>query len=339
MATLVNRKFDELSKTGNNGYSLPDPILTKIQLLCSEIGYVDDRQNTYVNQYNANVVTHVKKDPTISGGGGGGGIPSASGGGGGDSMPRKKIGGSGDWKAKPAFNVTKFAALDNSQILINEIRSDMNKITEKNVDSKLETMHTNIDEIIDSTDGDQDDLKEKMDKLFDVVFNASVTNKLPAIYARVFETIAAKQSNLAEEFIQVKLDNYLKSMDGIVDVSERNYDEFCEFTAKNAARKNISALFCEIAKRGSIAALPFERIDILFESLLSKVIEDIEHKPKQKGADEITENIVVIFVNLGKLLNASKYMDRLRTLATYKNGEKPGLSSRAKFKFADLVGM
>lgn len=332
MATLVNRKFDELSKTGNNGYSLPDPILAKIKMLCSEIGYVDDRQNTYVNQYNANVVTHVKKDAAS-----GGGVGVASG----DSTPRlpgKKMG-SGDWKAKPTFNVTKFAALDNSQILINEIRSDMNKITEKNVDSKLETMHANIDEIIDSTDGDQDDLKEKMDKLFDVVFNASVTNKLPAIYARVFETIAAKQSTLAEEFIQAKLDNYLKSMEGIVDVSERNYDEFCEFTAKNAARKNISALFCEIAKRGSIAALPLERIDILFESLLSKVIADIEDKPKQKGADEITENIVVIFVNLGKLLDTSKYMDRLRTLATYKNGEKPGLSSRAKFKFADLVGM
>jgi hypothetical protein len=332
MATLVNRKFDELSKTGNNGYSLPDPILTKIKMLCSEIGYVDDRQNTYVNQYNANVVTHVKKDTA----GLASGVAS-----GGDSTPRlpgKKIGG-GDWKAKPTFNVTKFAALDNSQILINEIRSDMNKITEKNVDSKLETMHTNIDEIIDSTDGDQDDLKEKMDKLFDVVFNASVTNKLPAIYARVFETIAAKQSTLAEEFIQAKLDNYLKSMEGIVDVSERNYDEFCEFTAKNVARKNISALFCEIAKRGSIAALPLDRIDTLFESLLSKVITDIEDKSKQKGADEITENIVVIFVNLGKLLNASKYMDRLRTLATYKSGEKPGLSSRAKFKFADLVGM
>jgi hypothetical protein len=326
MATLVNRKFDELSKTGNNGYSLPDPILTKIKMLCSEIGYVDDRQNTYVNQYNANVITHVKKDIA----------PNSSV----DSVrpPGKKMGG-GDWKAKPTFNVTKFAALDNSQILINEIRSDMNKITEKNVDSKLETMHTNIDEIIDSTDGDQDDLKEKMDKLFDVVFNASITNKLPAIYARVFETIAAKQSILAEEFIQAKLDNYLNSMDGIVDVSERNYDEFCEFTAKNAARKNISALFCEIAKRGSIAALPLERIDVLFESLLSKVIADIEDKTKQKGADEITENIVVIFVNLGKLLDASKYMDRLRTVATYKNGEKPGLSSRAKFKFADLVGM
>lgn len=336
MATLVNRKFDELSKTGNNGYSLPDPILTKIKMLCSEIGYVDDRQNTYVNQYNANVVTHVKKDAANSGSigipSGGGGLANA------DSAPRKKMGG-GDWKAKPTFNVTKFAALDNSQILINEIRSDMNKITEKNVDSKLETMHANIDEIIDSTDGDQDDLKEKMDKLFDVVFNASVTNKLPAIYARVFETIAAKQSTLAEEFIQAKLDNYLKSMEGIVDVSERNYDEFCEFTAKNAARKNISALFCEIAKRGSIAALPLDRIDVLFESLLSKVIADIEDKPKQKGADEITENIVVIFVNLGKLLDTSKYMDRLRTLATYKNGEKPGLSSRAKFKFADLVGM
>lgn len=102
MATLVNRKFDELSKTGNNGYSLPDPILAKIKMLCSEIGYVDDRQNTYVNQYNANVVTHIKKDVAAAGADSTNSV----------KPPGKKIGG-GDWKAKPTFNVTKFASLDN----------------------------------------------------------------------------------------------------------------------------------------------------------------------------------------------------------------------------------
>ena len=56
MATLINKKFDDLAKTGNNGYSLSEEVMSKIKTMCAEIGYVDDRQNTYVNQYNANVV-------------------------------------------------------------------------------------------------------------------------------------------------------------------------------------------------------------------------------------------------------------------------------------------
>lgn len=323
MATLINKKFDDLAKTGNNGYSLSEDVMSKIKTLCAEIGYADDRQNTYVNQYNANVVISPPRASDADGA----------------FKPRPKKKTDTDWKTKSGFSVTKFAALDNSQILINEMRSEINKITEKNVDTKIENILKNLEEIVDSTDGDADDLKEKMDKLFNVIFNASITNKLPETYAKAFEAIAQTQLVLANEFIELKMSEYVDSMSGIVDVSEQNYDEFCEFTAKNAARKNTSSLICEISKRGSIAALPFERIDALFESLLAKVITQINDKSKQKEVDEITENIVVIFKNLGKLMDASKYMDRFKTIATYKNGEKPGLTSRAKFKYADLVGM
>ena len=55
MATLVTKKFEELTNTGNNGYSLPIQVLATIRSLCEEIGCSDDTQNTYVNQYNANV--------------------------------------------------------------------------------------------------------------------------------------------------------------------------------------------------------------------------------------------------------------------------------------------
>lgn len=319
MATLINKKFDDLAKTGNNDYSLSEDVMSKIQTMCAEIGYADDRQNTYINQYNAMPPRTADADGSFK------------------PRPKKKT--DAEWKTKSGFSVTKFAALDNSQILINEMRSEINKITEKNVDSKIENILKNLEEIVDSTDGDADDLKEKMDKLFAVIFNASITNKLPETYSRVFGAIAQTQLTLANEFIELKMEEYINSMTGIVDVSEQNYDEFCEFTKTNAARKNTSSLICEISKRGTIAALPFERIETLFESLLMKVVNNMNDKSKQKEVDEITENIVVIFKNLGKLMDARKYMDRFKTIATYKNGDKPGLTSRAKFKYADLVGM
>ena len=142
-----------------------------------------------------------------------------------------------------------------------------------------------------------------------------------------------------QEFMDNKLNNHNDSMTGIVDVSEANYDEFCEFTLKNTNRKNASALFCEIAKANAIPSITIEHMDTLFDRLLEQVICNIETKSKQKEVDETTENLVVMFASLGKHMDKSKYVDRFKTISGYKTGEKPGLSSRAKFKYMDLIKM
>ena len=333
MATLVNKKFDELVSTGNNGYVLPSQVLATIKTLCDEIGCSDDTQNTYVNQYNAHVTTSVSSVASVA-----------------KSKPKEYDGranfnkqqarkNGAEWKNKSGFQVTKFSMVDNSQALIDGIRSNMNKLSDKNIDAKLEELKTNIDEIVDTTDDDENDLREKITKMFDVTFNASVTNKLPAIYAKVYGVIYEKQPILIEEFMNDKIKKYTESMDGIVDVSEENYDEFCEFTLRNTNRKNASSLFCEIAKTGVVPSITIERMDTLFENLLDQVIVKIDTKSKQKEVDEMTENMVIIFTSLGKHLDKSKYIDRLKMIAGYKTGEKQGLSSRAKFKYMDLIGM
>lgn len=329
MATLVTKKFEELTNTGNNGYSLPIQVLATIRNLCEEIGCSDDTQNTYVNQYNASVGasvsnTHAKPKEYD-------GRANFN-----KQQARKNA---ADWKAKNGFQVTKFSMVDNSQALIDGIRSNMNKLSDKNIDTKLEELKSNIDEIADTSDEDEDDLREKMTKIFEVVFNASVSYKLPIIYARVYGTIYEKQPRLIQEFMDNKLNAHKDSMTGIVDVSEENYDEFCEFTLKNTNRKNASALFCEIAKANAIPSITIENMDIIFDRLLEQVICNIETKSKQKEVDETTENLVVMFASLGKHMDKSKYADIFKTISGYKTGEKPGLSSRAKFKYMDLCKM
>ena len=329
MATLVTKKFEELANTGNNGYSLPIQVLATIRSLCEEIGCGDDTQNTYVNQYNANVGasvsnTHAKPKEYD-------GRANFT-----KQQARKSA---AEWKAKNGFQVTKFSMVDNSQALIDGIRSNMNKLSDKNIDTKIEELKTNIDEIVETTDEDEDDLREKMTKMFEVVFNASTSNKLPTIYAQVYGTIYEKQPRLIQEFMDNKLNAHKDSMTSIVDVSEAKYDEFCEFTLKNTNRKNASALFCEIAKANAIPSITIEHMDTLFDKMLDQVICNIETKSKQKEVDETTENLVVMFASLGKHMDKSKYVDRFKTISGYKTGEKPGLSSRAKFKYMDLIKM
>jgi hypothetical protein len=330
MTTAINKQFDDLAINGNNGYVLPETILTIIQSMCEKIGYSDETQNTYVNQYNASTTTtttYTKPAPKEYDGRANFIKQNA-----------RKNGSENGWKTKPTFNVTKFALVDNTQVLINEIRSDMNKISEKNVDAKLETLRNHIDEIVDSTNDDEDDLAEKMNKLFDIVFSTSVANKLPIVYAKVFKTIHEKQPKLITEFIVEKLARQMDSMNNIVDVSETNYDEFCEYTAKNLSRKNTSALFCEIAKCDCIPQITVQSMTNMLTELLDQVCIKIEDKTKQKEVEEITENIVVIFAGLGKLVDKSQYLSKMQTISGYKSGEKPGLTSRTKFKYMDLIG-
>ncbi len=337
MTTIITSKsFEDLMFSGNSGHVLPTLVLESIKLLCDELGYNETNQNTYVNQYNANVTQQPAQKSL---------------------KPREYDGRTNfikqaqrksgiktnDWKLKPGFTLTKFALLDDSQQLISEIRTDMNKITEKNLTAKLETLRKHINEIMDSSDsdGNSDDEDKDMDKMasiMDVIYAASIANKLPALYSKVYETAFDMYPKEVEQFIEKKLALYLDSMNNIVDVSEQDYDRFCEFNLENTSRKNTTALLCEIANKEKITNVSVARITDILSNLLEQVLEKMEHKIKHKEVEEITENVVII-MSLGKIIEKEKYLAIMRTIIAYKSGEKPGLTSRTRFKYMDLVAM
>ena len=334
----------------NSGYILAECVLSAIKVLCDEIGYTGStQQNTYVNQYNANVTSEKTQKPkengdwngvknhktgsnnnNRNGGGGGGGRGGAS---------------NNDWKIKSGFALTKFAALDDSQQLLGEIRTDMNKLSEKNLAAKLETLRKHVNEIMDSSDsdndsnGDNEEPPNKIIKIMDVIYASSVNNKLPLLYSQAYETVHKMYPTEVGDFIEDKLKKHAESMENIIDVSEKDYDKFCEFNLENNIRKNFTTLFCEIAKQGKINIVSVARMNSILSNLLEQVLAKIDHKIKQKEVEEITENIVLIFASLGKLAEKENHLPTIQTIVGYKSGEKPGLSSRTKFKYMDLLNL
>ena len=124
-------------------------------------------------------------------------------------------------------------------------------------------------------------------------------------------------------------------MQNIVDVdSNEDYDAFCEFTAKNNNRKNTTNLLCEIAKTERFNFIRVADIQKITEDLFAHILASIDLADKQREVEEITENIVVIFSHFGATFKPA-FKDALDTLSTIK---KPGLSSRTKFKYMDIVG-
>jgi hypothetical protein len=240
------------------------------------------------------------------------------------------------WK-RPVFKATVFAEVDNTQANINEIRVGLNKIKDSNCEENIAMFIEKIDEIRESVDfGDDCAMTEKMQQVFDTIYTICISNKMfSKIYATVITRLCKNYSSDLNDIFDTKITEYLASMQNIVDVNANDdYDAFCDFTAKNNSRKNITNLLCEIAKSGEYENMLPTNILKITSDLLTHVLDSVDSVEKQKEVEEITENIVIIFSHFDKELK-EQFKPSFEQLA---NTKKPGLTSRTRFKYMDLVG-
>jgi hypothetical protein len=315
--------MSEFERIGRINYELPENVLASIRTLCSLVGYAETTQNTYINQYNANApsTTAVQKK---------------SGGSGRQLGTKKPKETNNEWK-RPTFKATVFAEVDDTQALINDIRVGLNKIKEANCDENIAMFIEKIDKIQESIDfGDDCELTEKMQQVFDTIYTICISNKMfSKIYATVLVRLCQNYSSHFNEMLETKMVEFLATMQNIVDVNANdNYDAFCEFTAKNTTRKNMTNLFCEIAKFGEYENIQVATIVKMTTDLLNQILESVELVEKQKEVEEITENIVIIFSHFEKELKG-QFKPIFEQLSSLK---KPGLTSRTRFKYMDFVG-
>ena len=313
----------EFERIGNGDeYILPENVLKTIHTLCNLVGYVENAPNTYINQYNATTTTtsYSTKKPKER-----------------EVRERtyKKPKENDEWK-RPVFKTTVFATVDSVQANINDIRVGLNKLKESNCEENIALFIEKIDGIRESIDfGDDCEMSEKMQLIFNTIYSVFITNKM---FSKIYATVLVKLCKNYEELGKIfdnKVAEYLVSMQNIIDVNANdNYDAFCEFTTVNNNRKNITNLLCEVAKTGEYANLQVSNINKMTVELLASVLESVESVEKQKEVEEITENIVIIFSHFGKEFK-NEFKSSFEQLAGLK---KPGLTSRTKFKYMDLIG-
>ncbi len=316
--------FDNLLANNNNNYVLPQPIIEQIAVLFDCIGFSNNTQNTYVNQYNA-APTH-KPAPTEYDGRANFLKQQAR-----KQQPPA-------WKTKPAFAVTKFALLDENENNIDELRIELNKITEKTLDTRISKIIELLNTIIETSSNNSDDnaIPPYINDAFTMFFETAITNKNPVLYANFFKIIYENFKDFMSTFMQQTYNAYVASFNNIVDVPESDYNDFCDFTAANARRKNISALFAKIAVSNFIEGWNKDFMETLLTNLFTQVIEKVEIKQKQKEVEEITENIVMLITSLGTFIDKTVYTHFVENINSMKPAEKPGLTSRTKFKYMDL---
>lgn len=244
-----------------------------------------------------------------------------------------------DWESLRTFHVTTIEKKTGIDGVFDKIRMQLNKITDKNyVESK-----TNIINLLDELVEENEDLLKIANALFDIASNNRFYSKL---YAELYSELIAKYEPMRVAF-QTSYQTFVELFDNVeCGDPDKNYDEFCRINKVNECRKALSLFFVNLSDNGVLTKLQIlSTLHKLFTQMCAKVC-------VANNLNEVNELVEVIAILYSKeLMNSNKdhinsdefkidgktVQETISAFATSKPKTYPSLSSKAKFKFMDII--
>ena len=239
-----------------------------------------------------------------------------------------------NWKTKEVFKVTTVSKLEGIDQIIGDIKKHMNKLTLKNYDN-------NLNEIIELTDKLLETNSDCIHQIIDILVSVSCNNKYYSnLYAKIYMTLIDKH-----EFFTVGksniLNDYFHELSNIYTVdSTVDYDKFCESNKINEKRRARLLFITHLYKEDG-----YENNDLL------RIINEIDQMINDKRDDkmhseiinELSEDVNIFVTNMVERIKSDTdftfILDNVRSFSTCNIKEYPGISSRVKFKYMDMLDL
>ena len=234
-----------------------------------------------------------------------------------------------------SFQTTRLEEKIGIDAQIDMIRSNLNKMTDKNYIDIRNKIFDTIDEIITETDD--------INRVSTVVFEIASTNRFfSKIYAELYADLVNKY-----EAMKVVFENSLSQFTQLFDTIEYvdstvDYDRFCKINKDNERRKALSAFFINLMDNNIIQK---DRIVEITRNLLFQMYTFIAMDNKKNEVDELTENIALLYrVDLYAMINhepidGMNIAQVIDKIAHSKTKDYKSLTNKALFKFMDLVNL
>uniref|UniRef100_A0A6C0DC62 MIF4G domain-containing protein n=1 Tax=viral metagenome TaxID=1070528 RepID=A0A6C0DC62_9ZZZZ len=238
------------------------------------------------------------------------------------------------WEKIKAFKSTQIEQKEGIEKLINDVRVCLNKISNKNYETHRDTIIQYIKEIIENKETDTELFKIKKS-----IFEIASTNKFYSeLYALLYKDLI-NTFDCFKENIEPFINEYIDSIQNINYVDPKvDYDKYCDYNKENDKRKAMSAFIVNLSKNDIVEKnTVINKIIYLEELVLSYC--DTENKTNE--LEEITENLFILITkSLSILINEPNWelvINNIKHLAQMKTKEHKSLSSRALFKFMDIL--
>ena len=232
-----------------------------------------------------------------------------------------------DWENIRNFKVTTLKKSEDSfKILMDDIRINLNKLTDNNFQEIYNNINKIIKKVIKEDKKSSEHLNEISKSIFDI---GSMNHFWSSLYAKLYKFLIIDYEFMKDICIE-NFNNYLDMFDD-VEVDPDNYDELCKYNKANENRKGISSFFVNL--------MIYEVIDSeLIYNLLFKVFEKVNYITKDLKY-EYFENINVIFTDGKDKLyeNKEHFIKFKEKIKEYSESED--INRKTKFKCFDIIEM
>jgi hypothetical protein len=245
-----------------------------------------------------------------------------------------------EWETLRTFQATKIEQKTGIDGKIDQLRSILNKLSDKTFLDICEKIKKTINEIVEK-DVEKDDLN----KIGLSIFELASTNKF---YSKIYADLYSELINTYDFLRPVFEYNFNTYMDIFKNIecgdADKDYDRFCEINKINEKRKALSMFFVNLTINGLITKDALKKINY---ELLSYVMEYINEVDKKNEVDELTENIAILYnkeiydlkETNSLLIQGKSLLQVITELAHAKSKDYKSLSNKSIFKYMDLVDM
>lgn len=248
-----------------------------------------------------------------------------------------------DWETIRTFSTTKIEQHDGIDIIIDTIRSDLNKMSSKTYDEINNSVNNTLDLLLSQNNNDKPVNTDELIKIGNIIFDIVSSNRFYSkLYAKLYSTLLNKYEFINNIF-KIKLDSFTDILNTIQYISpDENYDLFCKINNDNEKRKALTAFIVNLVFHNII------NIDIIVNlllELLEKLNNLIKEENKKFIVDEYVELIFILYdkglFNLPDINqeNNEKIVCNIKSLASVKVKTYPSLTSKSIFKLMDIVEM
>lgn len=246
-----------------------------------------------------------------------------------------------DWDALRTFHATKMEEKNAVDMQIDNIRVNLNKLTDKNYSDIRVKILEIIDNVIKQSISEEDMLRVST-----IIFDIASTNRFYSkVYADLYSELSLNYPIMKNTF-ETNLDKFMELFNSIEYVDPNvNYDKFCEINKTNEKRKSLGVFYLNLMSNGIISK---ERIQVITRNLLEQIYIFISMENKKNEVDELTENVALLYKkelyenDIGHsypLIDGYKIDDLIEIIANSKVKDYKSLTNKTVFKFMDLIDM
>jgi hypothetical protein len=264
-----------------------------------------------------------------------------------------------EWETILSFQKTELKKKEGIELGIDNIRSYLNKLTDKT----YATMFSNIlKEITELFTASTDDTSEEhntvavMNRVALSIFNTASSNAFYSeIYARLFRDLMAQDTATGTPYAVFRelFERNLASFMSLFETIEycdpkKNYDKFCDINKANEKRKAMSLFIVNLMKIGIV-----EKTQVL--ALMRQIQELMYTNMRQEGktneVDELTENLYIMVKNSHATFKADAAVtadtdaaesfktrvEQITEISKLKLKSKPSITNKTIFRHLDML--